>query len=58
MELIKISKIKEKINEEIKKINNLINKEKNNNNLDGIFSEKDYLSPSYINLNNPKYIEI
>ena len=26
--------------------------------LEGIFSEKDYISPSYINLNNPKYIEI
>lgn len=24
----------------------------------GIFNKKDYLSPSYINLNNPKYIEI
>ena len=24
----------------------------------GTFSNKDYLSPSYINLNNPKYIEI
>jgi len=24
----------------------------------GIFTKKDYLSPSYINLNNPKYIEI
>ena len=26
--------------------------------MQGIFSEKDFLSPSYINLNNPKYIEI
>ena len=25
---------------------------------EGEFNEKDYLSPSYINLNNPKYIEI
>ena len=33
-------------------------KEKYKNNLEGIFSEKDFLSPSYINLNNPKYIEI
>lgn len=24
----------------------------------GVFNNKDYLSPSYINLNNPKYIEI
>ncbi len=37
------------------------NKENNKNNLEiyeGIFGIKDYLSPSYINLNNPKYIEI
>ena len=27
-------------------------------NLQGIFSNKDLISPSYINLNNPKYIEI
>ena len=33
-------------------------KEKNKNNLQGIFTEKDFLSPSYINLNNPKFIEI
>ena len=28
------------------------------NYLAGSFDVKDYLSPSYINLNNPKYIEI
>lgn len=28
------------------------------NYIGGIFNKKDYLSPSYINLNNPKYIEI
>lgn len=33
-------------------------KEKNKNNLQGIFTEKDFLSPSYINLTNPKFIEI
>ena len=33
-------------------------KEKNKNKLEGIFEEKDFLSPSYINLTNPKYIEI
>ena len=33
-------------------------KEKNKNKLDGIFTQKDFLSPSYINLSNPKYIEI
>ena len=49
--------------------NNLINKLKNkknkkneiNNNLDfldGSFTDKNYLAPSYINLLNPKYIEI
>jgi len=26
--------------------------------LDGIYTEKDYISPSYINLNNPRFIEI
>ena len=26
--------------------------------LEGSFNEKDLISPSYINLNNPKYIEI
>ena len=36
--------------------NNLKFKEKNK--LEGIFSDKDFLSPSYINLSNPKYIEI
>ena len=50
-------------------MNNLIKKLKNNkkekNNkvekldfLEGGFSDKDYLAPSYINLSNPKYIEI
>ena len=27
-------------------------------NIGGIFNKKDYLSPSYINLNNPKFIEV
>ena len=26
--------------------------------LEGVFSEKDYISPSYVNTNNPKYLEI
>lgn len=34
------------------------NKEKNKNEIKGIFNKKDLISPSYINLNNPKYIEI
>ena len=28
------------------------------NNLEGVFSDKDKIAPAYINLNNPKYIEI
>ena len=50
-------------------MNNLIKKIKNNKKeknkkiekldfLEGSFSDKDYLAPSYINLSNPKYIEI
>ena len=36
-----------------------INFRKNNiNRLKGIFSQKDKISPSFINLNNPRYIEI
>ena len=34
------------------------NKKKNKNEIKGIFNKKDLISPSYINLNNPKYIEI
>jgi hypothetical protein len=52
-----INSIKEKI---INKIDYFKNK-KNNNKLifeNGIFSDKDYLSPSYINISNPKYFEI
>ena len=33
-------------------------KEKNQKKLEGTFAQKDFLSPSYINLSNPKYIEI
>ena len=39
------------------KINFIKNKIKNNK-LKGTFSEKDKISPAYINLNNPRYIEI
>ena len=53
---------KEKIiNEDkiIKIIKNKIEKEKNNKKINtGFFSEKDFISPSYINLNNPKFLEI
>jgi hypothetical protein len=51
-------------NEIIEKIINKIDyfkNKKNNNKLifeNGIFSDKDYLSPSYINISNPKYFEI
>lgn len=49
-----INKIKEKIY--------LIKNKKDNipkfNFLEGVFLDKDFLSPSYINLSNPKYIEI
>ena len=38
--------------------NKKIQTEEKFNFLEGTFSNKDYLSPSYINLNNPKYIEI
>ena len=49
--------IKNKIIKLINKIK-IKNKIKEKNNLEGIFTKKDYLSPSYINLSNPKYIEI
>ena len=53
---------KEKIineNKIIKIIKNKIEKEKNNKKINtGFFSEKDFISPSYINLNNPKFLEI
>ena len=54
-----IKKIKNNKKEILEKILNKIkDKEKNENKLDGIFLKKDFISPSYINLNNPKYIEI
>ena len=45
-------KIKNKLEEKFKK------KEIIESNVEGVFSDKDFLSPSYINLSNPKYIEI
>ena len=44
------------IKKTINYLKNKIKKEKNN--LEGVFTEKDLISPSYINLNNPKFIEI
>ena len=41
----------------LEKIKYLKTKNKKNN-IEGVFSTKDNISPSYINLNNPKYIEI
>ena len=38
--------------------NKMPKKENKNTKLEGIFTTKDLLSPSYINLSNPKYIEI
>ena len=55
----KIIKVNKKIINKIKnKIENK-NKEKNNKKINsGFFSEKDFISPTYINLKNPKYLEI
>ena len=41
----------------MKKIN-LSKIKKNKNKIDGVFTQKDEISPSYINLENPKFIEI
>ena len=47
------------IKNKLKKIKNKMPKKENKNTkLEGIFTTKDLLSPSYINLSNPKYIEI
>ena len=45
------------INKKIKNIKNKIIKDKSKIK-EGIFNEKDFISPTYINLNNPKYLEI
>ena len=37
---------------------NILKKENEKEKLEGIFSEKDFISPSYIDVTNPKYIEI
>ena len=37
---------------------NKMRNKKEENKLQGIFNEKDYISPSYINFSNPKYVEI
>ena len=50
----------EKIKKYCKNIIEKINPKKENklNFFEGTFSEKDFLSPSYINFSNPKYVEI
>ena len=55
-----MKKIKKHLKEKIKKIRNKILNKKNNktNFYDGIFKNTDFILPSYINLNNPNFIEI
>ena len=55
----KIIKINKKIINKIKNKVIIHNQEKNNKKINnGFFSEKDFISPTYINLKNPKYLEI
>ena len=55
----KIIKINNKIINKIKNKIIINNKEKNDKKINGgFFSEKDFISPTYINLKNPKYLEI
>ena len=60
--IIENNKIIKTNNKIINKIKNKIiinNKEKNDKKINGgFFSEKDFISPTYINLKNPKYLEI
>ena len=49
----KINKIKKNFENNFDK-----NEKLKNNFFNGVFSDKDYISPSYININNPKYLEI
>ena len=37
---------------------NILKKENEKEKIEGIFSEKDFISPSYIDVTNPKYIEM
>ena len=55
-----MKKIKKQIKEKIKILKNKILNKKNNkiNFYDGVFKNLDFILPSYINLNNPNFIEI
>ena len=55
-----MKKIKKQIKEKIKILKNKILNKKNNkiNFYDGVFKNSDFILPSYINLNNPNFIEI
>jgi len=55
-----VKKIKKYLKEKLKKIKNkIINlKSKKINFYDGVFKNTDFILPSYINLNNPNFIEI
>ncbi len=57
---IKNKKIREKLKDVIQKAKKTIQskKETKENKIEGGFTPKDYIAPSYINLANPKYIEI
>ena len=55
-----MKKIKKYLKEKVKQINNKILNKKNKkiNFYDGVFKNTDFILPSYINLNNPNFIEI
>ena len=55
-----MKKIKKQIKEKIKIVKNKILNKKNNkiNFYNGVFKNSDFILPSYINLNNPNFIEI
>jgi hypothetical protein len=54
-----LKRIRANLKEKINLLNNKISKKENKPEFfQGTFSSKDYLSPSYINISNPKFIEI
>ena len=46
------------LKEKIQKIFNKNHKEVDDNNFEGVIDKKDEISPAYINMQNPKYLEI